>query len=520
MIITSESHLDHGLTPAQVEYIKRLFRDRKEFFKETITLPASLGTVETALVGPASGADAVDESDVRYVTRAGRKCASRVLTVPQPRPRVRTVTAIAGPDGGEPCVLYTAYGGPLAPREPGDPDIATQNELAESRAFWSEHALIVDDVRSNTRHIAGESTGAGHGFFPSGARVLVDGRDEAIVKTCFPEGSSSYMFPHYKVDFVGGDKGVVVALKRVGVDRKTRSNPMGTRQDMTVEEFDEAIAGHKYTSVGSYPLFFITKDGEALSFDTAKAEADQIREAIRDEDNSGWRVVAVDVNWEDPELYDSHSGERIESAYAEDDAPKPVERNAQPGHLKDCPCSRCHPENPDAPGPPDVREHSHQACEDASMCPQHHSGSTWPSHDEACVPSTRSSEWRKRQIILPPELVTELSQWHASQDDPLYALSSTGAADLVSLSMIDAALASLEDAKREAELSAGEMGGPFVKQIDDVQGDLSTVRQFWKEHSAQESGMDTEDEDFTWEYDKRDYGLPPEDEAAIETGSG
>ncbi len=34
--------------------------------------------------------------------------------------------------------------------------------------------------------------------FPVGARVLVDGRDPAIVKQAFPEGSSSYLFPHYK----------------------------------------------------------------------------------------------------------------------------------------------------------------------------------------------------------------------------------------------------------------------------------------------------------------------------------
>jgi hypothetical protein len=56
--------------------------------------------------------------------------------------------------------------------------------------------------------------------FPVGAKVLVDGRDEAIVKQVFPLGSSSFMWPHYKLDFVDGDRNVVVALSRVGVDRK------------------------------------------------------------------------------------------------------------------------------------------------------------------------------------------------------------------------------------------------------------------------------------------------------------
>jgi hypothetical protein len=56
--------------------------------------------------------------------------------------------------------------------------------------------------------------------FPIGARVLVDGRDEAIVKQAFPEGSSSFMWPHYKLDFVGGDRNVAVNVSRVGVERK------------------------------------------------------------------------------------------------------------------------------------------------------------------------------------------------------------------------------------------------------------------------------------------------------------
>lgn len=53
--------------------------------------------------------------------------------------------------------------------------------------------------------------------FPAGAHVLVDGRDEAIVKQAFPVGSSSFAFPHYKLDFVGGDGNVAMSMKRVGI---------------------------------------------------------------------------------------------------------------------------------------------------------------------------------------------------------------------------------------------------------------------------------------------------------------
>jgi hypothetical protein len=47
-----------------------------------------------------------------------------------------------------------------------------------------------------------------------GSRVLVDGC-EVIVRQVFLSGSSSYMFPHVKVDFVGGDRNVAVHLKKV-----------------------------------------------------------------------------------------------------------------------------------------------------------------------------------------------------------------------------------------------------------------------------------------------------------------
>ena len=56
--------------------------------------------------------------------------------------------------------------------------------------------------------------------FPNGAKVYVDGRDLAIVKQAFPAGSSSYAWPHYKVDFVDGDKNVAVPFGRVGVEAR------------------------------------------------------------------------------------------------------------------------------------------------------------------------------------------------------------------------------------------------------------------------------------------------------------
>ena len=86
----------------------------------------------------------------------------------------------------------------------------------------------------------------------------------------------------------------------------------------TVAWFLQTLRGGPYTSVGSYPLFWLASDGETLSFEACKANAVRIARSIRDGSNDGWRVVACDVNWEDPDMRCAHTGERIESAYAED----------------------------------------------------------------------------------------------------------------------------------------------------------------------------------------------------------
>lgn len=98
-------------------------------------------TVLCGLYGPAMGDEAVSENRVQYQIRNGRRCASRVLIEGVARP-TRTLTVIAGPAGDDSCVLYTAYGGPSAPREPGDTTIPNGAEWEQSRDFWREHALV------------------------------------------------------------------------------------------------------------------------------------------------------------------------------------------------------------------------------------------------------------------------------------------------------------------------------------------------------------------------------------------
>ena len=169
----AESHLDHNLTDAQIAFITERFAERDAFFIESVTLPAELGTVPCGLHGPLVGDPPVPEETVTRAPRGSRAWPSRLIEL-APKPS-NIVTVIAGPHeetcatcagtgerqsldipyGNHPlvypctacqragkikhaCILYTCYGGPLAPQEPDDPGC---RDGEASRAFWSQHAL-------------------------------------------------------------------------------------------------------------------------------------------------------------------------------------------------------------------------------------------------------------------------------------------------------------------------------------------------------------------------------------------
>lgn len=72
-----------------------------------------------------------------------------------------------------------------------------------------------------------------------------------------------------------------------------------------------------YAWPGGYPLYAVTSDGTALCCTCLRKKWRHIGPAIRHHLYDGWRVEAVDVNWEDPSLYCDQCNKRIESAYAE-----------------------------------------------------------------------------------------------------------------------------------------------------------------------------------------------------------
>jgi hypothetical protein len=81
----------------------------------------------------------------------------------------------------------------------------------------------------------------------------------------------------------------------------------------TIEDLEKCLATLGYTDVGGYPLYFITDDGDTLSFETVALEAERIKDAVQNGFKNGWRVIVCDVNWEN-RLYCAHSGEAIKSA--------------------------------------------------------------------------------------------------------------------------------------------------------------------------------------------------------------
>jgi hypothetical protein len=139
LTISKASHLDHGLSTAHLEWLTRALNERiaagesQGVSVHTFVIPASLPGLHTALVRTTEG--------VQMEKRGSREWPSRV--VDQPMRWTRQCTAVVGPHDGEEHVLFTAYGGPQAPREPGDPSLTGEAEKAESEAFWAAHALAV-----------------------------------------------------------------------------------------------------------------------------------------------------------------------------------------------------------------------------------------------------------------------------------------------------------------------------------------------------------------------------------------
>ena len=150
--ITQDSHMDHAMSEAQRDYALSKIRSGQAevvvgeagpaFFIARVELPAELGKVPCALRGPIVGDAPIENTydAVRVFGGKERPNTSRMTLLPPVDSSILTAIIVGGN-------LVTLYGGPLAPKEPGDPYL-TEGEREESEAFWAEHALSAECFES------------------------------------------------------------------------------------------------------------------------------------------------------------------------------------------------------------------------------------------------------------------------------------------------------------------------------------------------------------------------------------
>lgn len=130
-------------------------------------------------------------------------------------------------------------------------------------------------------------------------------------------------FPHLFVSDIDG------CLYRTDVPHWSRLPPIRAnycrphREIKTVADLKAALRYGPYAWPGGYQIHFVCHDGGALSFDTVRKQLRHVISDIKDNDSRrGWRVVATDINYEDDDLVDAHTGEPIEPAYGREEDEK------------------------------------------------------------------------------------------------------------------------------------------------------------------------------------------------------
>jgi len=70
------------------------------------------------------------------------------------------------------------------------------------------------------------------------------------------------------------------------------------------------------STLGGYPIYFITHDGCSVSFDSVRENFHEVVDAFKnDHRNVGWYIVGCQINYEDDYMVCEHSGERIPHAF-------------------------------------------------------------------------------------------------------------------------------------------------------------------------------------------------------------
>lgn len=143
LMLRDDGHYDvHSITSEHINWLSQQPEVMAAKGPVTLILPEHLPELPNSLIGPASGHGPVgnDHPEVYRGKRGERNYDSKMLR--GKNQTTRMITAIVRPhkETGRPF-LITAFGGPLAPKEPDDPTLRDE-EREESKRFWSEHALL------------------------------------------------------------------------------------------------------------------------------------------------------------------------------------------------------------------------------------------------------------------------------------------------------------------------------------------------------------------------------------------
>ena len=134
---TTIFHADHGVSSETIAWALSHINP-EGFFLRTLELPEGHCDLLSALYGPLAGDEPVSDDVVHFAKRSEDRPASRMVSQAKRPSRLLTVIGIVKEDG---VTIFTAYGGPCAPREPGDVTLASDEEKKESADFWAQHAL-------------------------------------------------------------------------------------------------------------------------------------------------------------------------------------------------------------------------------------------------------------------------------------------------------------------------------------------------------------------------------------------
>lgn len=89
-------------------------------------------------------------------------------------------------------------------------------------------------------------------------------------------------------------------------------------QISTGQELRATLRAGEFAWPGGYPMFMITSDGGALHYKCVRENLRSVLDSIRSKINDGWKVEAVEINYENADLYCDQCSQRIVSAYAEE----------------------------------------------------------------------------------------------------------------------------------------------------------------------------------------------------------